>query len=91
MKLHGVIKGKIIQLETDPELPHGQHVLVELDIPTTESSGAPLYDQDFENRITTDPAFESIRQARSLRERISFRLGGNLLNSANLIREDRLR
>ena len=36
MKLNGVVKGKTIELDTDPKLPEGQPVLVELEIPTAE-------------------------------------------------------
>lgn len=91
MRLHGVVKGKTIELETDPELPEGQPVLVELEIPTAELHANPLSDRELENRIATDPAFADIRHARELRERIAARLGGNLLDSVDLIREDRTR
>ena len=91
MKLHGVIKGKTIELETDLELPEGQPVLVELEIRTPELDADPLSDLDLENRIATASAFADIRQARELRERIAARLGGSLLNSVDLIREDRTR
>jgi hypothetical protein len=91
MKLHGVVKGKTIELATDPELPEGQPVLVELEIPTPELNADPLSDRDLENRIATDPGFEDIRQARALRATIATRLGGSLLNSVDLIREDRSR
>ena len=91
MKLHGVIKGKTIELATDPESPEGQPVLVELEIPTPEFNADPLSDRDLENRIATDPGFEDIRQARALRETIATRLGGSLINSVDLIREDRSR
>lgn len=91
MRLHGVVKGKTIELETDPELPEGQPVLVELEIPTAELDADPLSDLELEHRIATDPAFADIRQARDLRERIAARLEGKLLNSVDLIREDRTR
>ncbi|MDE2788301.1 MAG: hypothetical protein OXL37_16800 [Chloroflexota bacterium] len=91
MRLNGVVKGKTIELETDPELPEGQPVLVELEIPTVELDADPLSDLELENRITSDPAFANIRQARELRERIAARLEGNLLNSVDLVREDRAR
>lgn len=91
MRLHGVVKGKTIELETDPELPEGQPVLVELEIPTAELPANPLSDRELENRIATDPVFSGIRQARELRERIAARLEGNLLNSVDLVREDRTR
>lgn len=91
MRLNGVVKGKTIELETDPELPEGQPVLVELEIPTADLHPNPLSDLDLENRIDTDPAFANIRQARELRARIAARLEGNLLNSVELIREDRAR
>ena len=77
MKLHGVVKGKTIELETDPDLPNGQSVLVELEICMPKSN--------------PDLASENIRQARALRERIAKRLGGRLLDSVDLIREDRSR
>ena len=77
MKLHGVVKGKTIELETDPKLPDGQSVLVELEIFMPKSD---LY-----------PASENIRQARALRETIAARLGGRLLDSGDLIKEDRAR
>ena len=91
MKLHGVVKGRTIELESNPELPEGQQVLVELEIPTAESNGDPLSDLELEHRIATDPDFADIRQARELRERIAARLGGNLLTSVDLIKEDRTR
>ena len=91
MRLNGIVKGKTIELETDPALPEGQPVLVELEIPTAELHADPLSDLEIENRLATDPAFADIRQARDLRERIAARLGGNLLNSVDLIREDRTR
>lgn len=91
MRLNGVVKGKTIELETDPELPEGQPVLVELEIPTAESHGGPLSDLELEHRIATDPYFADIRQARELRERIAARLGGNLTTSVDLIRKDRSR
>ncbi len=91
MRLNGVVKGRTIELETDPELPEGQPVLVELAIPTVELDADPLSDLELEHRIAADPAFASIRQARALREKIAARLGGNLLNSVDLIREDRTR
>ena len=74
MRLNGVVKGKTIELEADPELPEGQPVLVELEIPTAELHANPLSDLDLENRIATDPAFADICQARKLRERITARL-----------------
>ena len=91
MRLNGVVKGKTIELDTDPELPEGQQVRVELEIPTVELRDNPSSDLELENRIATDPDFAGIRQARDLRDRISARLGGNLLNSVDLIREDRTR
>ena len=91
MKLRGVVKGKTIELEANPELPDGQSVLVELEIPTTEFKAVSLSSQELEDRITTDSAFETIRQTRMLRERITARRGGDLLDSADLIREDRSR
>ena len=91
MRLNGVVKGKTIELDTDPELPEGQQVMVELEIPTVELRANPSYDLDLENRIATDPAFANIRQARELRARIAARLEGNLLNSVDLVREDRTR
>ena len=91
MRVHGVIKGKTIELETDPELPEGQPVLVELEIQTAALHAIPPSDREFENRIATDPAFADIRHARELRDRIAGRLGGNLLDSVDLIREDRTR
>ena len=77
MKLHGVVKGKTIELETDPELPEGQQVLVELEIPMP--------------KINRALASDNTRRARALRERITTRLGGRLLDSVDLIREDRSR
>jgi len=77
MKLHGVVKGKTIELETYPELPDGQSVLVELEISMPKSNH--------------DPASANMSQARALRERIATRLGGRLLDSVDLIREDRSR
>ena len=77
MKLHGVVKGKTIELDADPELPNGQSVLVELEITMPKSNPAP--------------ASENIRQARALRETIAARLGGRLLDSVELVREDRSR
>ena len=91
MKLHGVVRGTTIELEANPELPDGQRVLVELEIPITESNTEPISELDLESRIASDPDFASIRQARSLRERIATRLSGKLLNSVELIREDRTR
>lgn len=91
MKLHGIVKGKMIELATDPELLEGQRVVVELEIPPAEFSSDALYGRDLENRIATDPALEDIRQARAIRERIAARLGGSRLNSVELIREDRRR
>ena len=91
MKLHGVVKGKTIELETDLELPDGQPVLVELEIPKSELDADPLSGLELENRIATARALADIRQARELRERIAARLGGNLLTSVDLIREDRTR
>lgn len=91
MRLNGVVKGRTIELDTDPELPEGQPVLVELEIPTVELDADSLSDLELENRIASDPAFANIRQARALREKIAARLGGNLLNSVDLIREDRAR
>ncbi len=91
MKLHGVVKGRTIELESNPELPEGQPVLVELEIPTAESHAGPLSDLELEHRIATDPYFADIRQARELRERIAARLGGHLITSVDLIREDRSR
>lgn len=91
MKLHGVIKGKTIELETDPELSEGQRVLVELEITMPPSNPDSLSCGDFENGRATNPASENIRQARALRQRIAARLGGHLLNSVDLIREDRSR
>ena len=91
MKLHGVVKGTTIELEDDPELPDGQRVVVELEIPTTVFDSGPLSDYGLENRVAAEPDFASIRRARLLRERIAARLGGNLLDSADLIREDRAR
>ena len=86
-----MVKGRTIELDTDPELPEGQPVLVELEIPTVELDADSLSDLELENRIASDPAFANIRQARALREKIAARLGGNLLNSVDLIREDRAR
>lgn len=91
MKLRGVVKGTTIELDTDPELPDGQSVLVQLEITQTGFNPDPLPEPELEDRIATDPAFEDIRQARALRNRIATRLGGNLLNSVDLIREDRER
>ena len=91
MRLNGFVKGKTIELETDPELPEGQQVMVELKIPTAESHADALSDLELETRIATDPDFAGIRQARALRGKIAARLGGNLLNSVDLIREDRAR
>lgn len=91
MKLHGIVKGSTIELEGDPDLPDGQRVLVELEIPKAGIDAKPLSDRELENRIATDLAFEDIRQARALRERIAARLEGNLANSVDLIREDRSR
>ncbi len=91
MRLNGVVKGKTIELDTDPELPEGQPVLVELEVSTAASNADPLSDLDLENRIATDPDFADIRQARELRNKIAARLAGNLLNSVDLIREDRAR
>ena len=91
MKLHGVVKGKTIELATDPELPEGQPVVVELEIPTPKFNAVSSSSRDLENRIATDSAFEDIRQARAIREGIAARLGGRLLNSIDLIREDRAR
>ena len=91
MKLRGVVKGKTIELEANPELPDGQRVLVELEIPTSEFNVVSLSSRELEDRITTDPAFETIRQARMLRERITTRLGVKPIDSVDLIREDRSR
>jgi hypothetical protein len=91
MKLRGVVKGKTIELEVAPGLPDGQRVQVELEVATTETVTETKPDQDLETRIATDPAFEDIRQARALRERIAAQRGGKLLNSVDLIREDRSR
>ena len=91
MKLHGVIKGKTIELETDPELPDGQRVLVELEITMPTSNPDSLSHGDFENGKSASPASENIRQARALRDRIAARQGASLLNSVELIREDRSR
>ena len=91
MKLHGIVKGSTIELEGDPDLPDGQRVLVELEIPKAGIDAKPLSDRELDNRIATDLAFEDIRQARALRERIAARLEGNLANSVDLIREDRSR
>ena len=91
MKLHGVVKGSTIELEGDPELPDGQRVLVELEIPKVGIDIKPLSDLELENRIATDPAFEDIRQARALRDRIAARLVGDLPSSVDLVREDRSR
>lgn len=77
MKFHGVVKGKTIELETDPELPEGQRVMVELEVLISKTNPAP--------------ASENTSQARALRERIAKRLGGRLLDSVDLIREDRSR
>lgn len=91
MQLYGVVKGKTIELEADPELPDGQRVLVDLEIPTTEPRPDAVADQELESRVASDPDFESIREARALRERIAARLGGDLLDSVELVREDRIR
>ncbi len=91
MKLHGVVKGTTIVLQGDPELPDGQRVVVELEIPTTGTSADTLSDRELENKIATDPAFEDIRRARTLRERVAVRLGGNLPDAVDLVREDRSR
>ena len=91
MKLHGVVRGTTIELEADPELPDGQRVVVELEIAMTEFNTDSISARDLESRIASDPEFASIRQARSLREKIATRLSGNLLNSVELIREDRAR
>ena len=55
MKLHGVVKGKTIELATDPELPEGQPVLVELEIPTPEFNADPLSDRDLEKQDSHRP------------------------------------
>ena len=89
MKLRGVVKGTTIELEADPELPDGQRVVVELEIQTAGFNADPLAGPDLKDRIATDPNLESIQQTRSLRDRIATRLEGNLLNSLDLIREDR--
>ncbi len=89
MKLRGVVKGTTIELEADPELPDGQRVVVELEIQTSGFNADPLDDPNLKDRIATDPNLESIQQTRSLRDRIATRLEGNLLNSVDLIREDR--
>ena len=91
MKLHGVVKGTTIELEANPELPDGQRVLVELQIATIEVNTDRLSPRDLQHRAPTDTDCESIGRARLLRERIAARLGGNLLDSADLIREDRTR
>ena len=91
MKLHGVVKGSTIELESDPELPDGQRVVVELEIPRAGIYARPLSDGELENRIATDPAFEDIRQARALRGRIAARVVGDLPGSVDLVREDRSR
>ena len=91
MQLYGVIKGKTIELEADPELPDGQRVLVDLEIPAAEPRPDAVSDQALENRVASDPDFEGIRQTKALRERIAARLGGDLLNSVELVREDRIR
>ncbi len=91
MQLYGVVKGKTIELEADPELPDGQRVLVDLEISTTASHPGALSDHEFEHRIASDPDFEGIRHARALRERIARRRGGNLIDSTESIREDRMR
>ena len=91
MQLYGVVKGKTIELEVDPELPDGQRVLVDLEISSTASDRGPFSDQEFETRITSDHDFEGIRQARALRERIARRRGGNLIDSVESVREDRTR
>ena len=91
MRMHGVVKGTTIELEDDPELPDGQRVVVELEIPTTGSHPGALSDREFEDRIASDPDFEDIRQARALRDRIATRQGGNLIDSVELVRQDRTR
>lgn len=91
MKLHGIVKGLTIELEGDPDLPDGQRVLVELEIPKAGINAKPLSDRELENRIAKDLAFEDIRQARALRERVAARLEGNLASSVGLVREDRSR
>ena len=91
MKLKGVVKGQTIELDSDPELPDGQRVLVELAIPATEPIPQPSTDAGLEFLIATDPGFESIRQVRSLREAIAIRLGGPLPSSVEAIRADRSR
>lgn len=77
MKLNGVVKGKTIELELDPELPHGQQVIVELEFPMSKAN--------------PDSASADMSQARALRERIAARLEGHRLDSVDLIREDRSR
>ena len=91
MKLHGVVKGTTIELEANPELPDGQRVVVELQIATTGLNTDRSSARDLQHRVATDTGFESIGRTRLLRERITARLGGNLLDSADLIREDRTR
>ena len=91
MKLRGVVKGNTIELETDPELPEGQRVWVELEATMPTSNPDPSSHGNIESGISTESASENMRQARALRERIAARLGGRLLNSVDLIREDRSR
>lgn len=91
MKLRGVIRGKIIELETVSGLPDGQHVQAELEIAGTDRSWDPVSGSDMETRIATDPAFRNVREARELRERIAERHGGCLEGSVDFIREDRSR
>ena len=91
MKVHGIVKGRTIELDADPELPDGQRVLVELEITIPTSNPDSLSHGDFENGRSANPASENIRQARALRDRIASRQGGSLLNSVDLIREDRAR
>lgn len=91
MKLHGVVKGKTIELETDPELPDGQSVLVELETTMPMPKPDPSPHRDLENGTSGDSGSDNMRQARALRETIAARLGGRLLDSGDLLREDRSR
>ena len=91
MKLHGVVKGKTIELETDPELPEGQRVWVELEATMPTSNPHPSSHGDLEKGTSSASGSDNMRQARTLRETIAARLGGRPLNSGELIREDRAR
>ena len=80
MKLNGVIRGKIIELQSHTSFSDGQPVEVEI---------SPRVAQEIGYAAVYNPQTDVIQAADELRRSIWERSGGNLNSTAKYVREDR--